>query len=319
MSTSQVELDARLDAAVALARERIAQAYPVVVDTTCWRWRKGELRVRGGVLAAAQAEIYQRVLSDKLDHPEVPPPLVLSELDSLWQLHRWLPVRGEGAVDLLRSAEGELQTQWLAPAWVRHFADDPGAGLALVQVADGTLGWMSRERLDFTAAGPLEDPWAGFHRPTPDQAIAPVAGTPAATRRIDANEALAREARSWLGQPYLWGGNTRAAADCSGFVQSVLHSTAGLLLPKNTADQQRYGRSIDFAELRAGDLVFVAGRQQGLRHVALLLEAEGDPTTLTVIHASMSRKLILEERLDIFMPRHEFTCARRVLHWPEER
>jgi cell wall-associated NlpC family hydrolase len=319
MSTSQVELDARLDAAVAVARERIAQAYPVVVDTTCWRWRKGELRVRGGVLARAQAEIYRRVLSDQLDHPEVPPPLVLSELDSLWQLHRWLPVLGEEVVDLLRSAEGELQTQWQPPAWVRHFADDPGAGLTLVQLADATLGWMNRERLDFAAAGPLEDPWAGFHRPTQQQSIAPVAGTPAAARRVDGNEALAREARSWLGSPYLWGGNTREAADCSGFVQSVLRSTCGLLLPKNTADQQRYGKSIDLADLRAGDLVFVTGKEHGLRHVALVLEAEADPTTLTVIHASMSRNLLLEERLDIFMPRHEFTCARRILHWPEER
>jgi hypothetical protein len=318
MSISQGELDALLDAAVAEARKKIAAIYPIVVDTTCWRWRAGELRVRGGVLASAQAEIYRSVLSKELDHEDVPIPLVLSSLSSLWQLHRWLPVRGVEPVDLLRSADGELQTQWLPPAWVRHFADDIERNLVLVQTADGTLGWMKRERLDFAAQGPLEDPWAHFGRPSLQGAVAPSTGSATDKRRTDANQELAGEARSWLGRPYLWGGNTRSAADCSGFVQSVLLSTSGILLPKNTADQQRYGAEIQFAELRAGDLIFVTGKERGLRHVAMVLENAEDPTSLTVAHASMSRNVILEERLDIFMPRHQFNCARRILHWPED-
>jgi len=318
MSVLQSELDARLDAAVAAARKQIGEAYPIVVDTTCWRWRAGELRVRGGVLAPAQAEIYRSVLSRELDHEDVPIPLVLSSLGSLWQLHRWLPLRGVEPVDLLRSVAGVLQTQWLPPGWVRHFADDVEQDLVLVQLADATLGWMNRERLDFAAQGPLEDPWAHFGRPSLDGTVAPTTGSATDKRRADANQELAGEARSWLGLPYLWGGNTRSAADCSGFVQSVLLEASGILLPKNTADQQRHGEEIQLGELRAGDLLFVKGRELGLRHVALVLEDTEDPTSLSVVHASMSRDIILEERLDIFMPRHQFTCGRRILHWPED-
>ncbi len=318
MPQSQEELDASLDAAVSDARKQIAREYPIVVDTTCWRWRSGELRVRGGVLSPSQGAIYRRILGEQLDYRPIPEPLVLSEVDSLWQLHRWLPVLGEEPLDLWRSPGGELQTQWTAPAWLRHFADDPESGLVLVQAADGTLGWADPQRLNLNSPPPDEDPWAIYRRPTTDAAVEPGPGSPCDCPRPLANTMLAREARSWLGRAYLWGGNTNASIDCSGFVQTLMLHCADVLLPKNTADQQRYGREVTIDELRAGDLVFVTGRKMRLRHVGIVVETEADPTTLSVVHASMSQGRVLEERLDIFLPRHDFTCARRVLHWPEE-
>jgi hypothetical protein len=315
---SQEELDANLDAAVSAARRQIAREYPIVVDTTCWRWRSGELRVRGGVLSRAQGIIYQRVLGEQLNYQPIPEPLVLSSLDSLWQLHRWLPLVGEAPIDLLQSPKGELQTQWRSPAWLRHFADDSVSGHVLVQVADGTLGWVEAERLNLHSPPPEKDPWGNYLRPALDSAVPPAKGSPCDSARPLANAQLAHEARKWLSRGYLWGGNTVNGVDCSGFVQTLLLRCAGVLLPKNTGDQQRYGTEAALDELRAGDLIFVTGREQRLRHVALVVEAVGDPTTLCVIHASMSRGKVLEERLDIFLPRHDFNCARRVLHWPEE-
>ena len=318
MEPSQEQLDALLDAAVSAARAQIAKQYPIVVDTTCWRWRNGELRVRGGVMSPSQGAIYRRILGEQLRYRPIPDPLVLSSLDSLWQLHRWLPVIGDAAIDLWRSPGGELQTQWLSPSWLRHFADDPDSGLMLVQAADGTLGWTDSARLDLGAGLPDADPWGSYHRPAPAAAVTPAPGSPCDLPRPQANAALAEAARCWLNTPYLWGGNTAAAIDCSGFTQSVLLHSAGILLPKNTADQRRYGDDVDLPRLRTGDLVFVTGRAKGLRHVALVVEDLDDPTTLCVVHASMSRGKVLEERLDIFLPRHEFTCARRFLRWPQD-
>ncbi len=318
MPRPQEELDASLDAAVSAAREQIAREYPIVVDTTCWRWRSGELRVRGGVLSPSQGAIYRRVLGERLDYSPIPEPLVLSEINSLWQLHRWLPIVGDQALDLWRSPGGELQTQWPAPAWLRHFADDPHSGLVLVQAADGTLGWADPQRLHLNSPSPDADPWTVYRRPASGAAVAPGPGSPCDCPRPLANTMLAGEARNWLGRAYLWGGNTSASIDCSGFVQTLMLRCADVLLPKNTADQQRCGSEVTIDALRAGDLVFVTGRKMRLRHVGIVVETEGDPTTLCVVHASMSQGKVLEERLDIFLPRHDFTCARRVLHWPEE-
>ena len=49
----------------------------------------------------------------------------------------------------------------------------------------------------------------------------------------------------------------------------------------------------------------------------VVVEDEGDPTTCCVVHASMSHGKVLEERLDVFLPQHDFITARRILHWPE--
>lgn len=318
MALSQEELDANLDAAVSAARKQIARGYPIVVDTTCWRWRSGELRVRGGVLSRAQGAIYQRVLGERLDYHPIPEPLVLSSLDSLWQLHRWLPLVGDMPINLLQSPQGELQSQWLGPGWARHFANDSDSGYVLVQVADGTLGWVEAQRLNLHSASPEQDPWSKYLRPALHAAVAPASGSPCDSPRPLANAQLAQEARTWLSRDYLWGGNTADGIDCSGFVQTLFLRCAGILLPKNTADQQRYGSEAKTDELRAGDLIFVTGREQGLRHVALVVEERNDPTTLAVVHASMSQGKVIEERLDIFLPRHDFNCARRMLHWPEE-
>jgi len=318
MAPTQEELDASLDAAVSAARAQIAREYPIVVDTTCWRWRSGELRVRGGVLSPAQGAIYRRVLGEQLDYRPIPKPLVLSDINSLWQLHRWLPVLGERPLDLWRSPGGELQTQWTEPGWLRHFADDPDSGLVLVQAADGTLGWADPQRLNLQSPPPDEDPWAIYHRPESDAAVAPGESSLCDCSRPLANAILAREARKWLGTKYLWGGNTSSSIDCSGLAQTLMLRCADILLPKNTADQQRYGGEVRVDELRTADLLFVTGREMRLRHVGIVVETEDDPTTLCVIHASMSQDKVLEERLDIFLARHDFTCARRLLHWPEE-
>jgi len=69
-----------------------------------------------------------------------------------------------------------------------------------------------------------------------------------------------------LGTPYRYGGSAPGGFDCSGLVAYV-YGRLGIVLPHNAAAQYRYGRPVDRAHLRPGDLVFF----DGLGHVGLYI------------------------------------------------
>ena len=86
-------------------------------------------------------------------------------------------------------------------------------------------------------------------------------------------------AERFLGAPYLWGGKTSLALDCSALVQLSL-SACGVRCPRDSDLQERaLGKPIstsDISSLRRGDLVFWKG------HVAIVRDTE------TLIHANAS-------------------------------
>ena len=53
-------------------------------------------------------------------------------------------------------------------------------------------------------------------------------------------ESICKVARTFLGLPYLWGGSSAKAVDCSGFVQSVYFMN-GLILPRDASLQALHG------------------------------------------------------------------------------
>ena len=66
---------------------------------------------------------------------------------------------------------------------------------------------------------------------------------------------LVKESNTYLGIPYVWGGNTRRGLDCSAFVKNV-YSSIGVVLPRVSRDQAKVGRSVSLAAARKGDLIF---------------------------------------------------------------
>jgi SH3-like domain-containing protein len=85
------------------------------------------------------------------------------------------------------------------------------------------------------------------------------------------------EASTLLGIPYLWGGSSSKAVDCSGFVQSVFFMN-GIILSRDASLQAEHGITVDisngYSELKRGDLLFFGSGdnlKSRVTHVAIYM------------------------------------------------
>ena len=101
-------------------------------------------------------------------------------------------------------------------------------------------------------------------------------------------EELVKTAKRFLGIPYLWGGTSSKAIDCSGFTSTV-YFMSGTLLQRDASQQTKYGEEItstyDYLNLNPGDLLFYGRKAsdslpERVTHVAMYI---GDTE---FIHAS---------------------------------
>lgn len=69
---------------------------------------------------------------------------------------------------------------------------------------------------------------------------------------------LVKNAVSYLGTPYRWGGKSACGIDCSGFCFMV-YRLAGLPLYRDAEFDRRYVKEISFSELKPSDLIYYTG------------------------------------------------------------
>lgn len=84
-----------------------------------------------------------------------------------------------------------------------------------------------------------------------------------------ARGAILAESETWLGAPYLFGGNTKAGVDCSGFTKAC-YAVAGVDLARVSQAQALQGRGVSQADAQPGDLVAFG---IPVHHVAIYLGA----------------------------------------------
>lgn len=71
---------------------------------------------------------------------------------------------------------------------------------------------------------------------------------------------LVSSAKLFLGRPYLWGGTSGFAFDCSGYTHTLYHAH-GITIGRDAdaqADFTNHGTNVDKSDLQAGDLIFYA-------------------------------------------------------------
>ncbi|MDZ4202204.1 MAG: C40 family peptidase [Gallionella sp.] len=125
--------------------------------------------------------------------------------------------------------------------------------------------------------------------------------------RQPANEVVLY-ALSLADTPYRPGGNSRESGfDCSGFVQHVFENTAGLKLPRTSAEISGVGETLSASELRPGDLVFFNTRKRPYSHVGIYV---GDDR---FVHSPSSGKSVAVVNMRESYWRNRYNGARRIL------
>lgn len=92
-------------------------------------------------------------------------------------------------------------------------------------------------------------------------------------------------AYSLLGSRYVYGGNTPAGFDCSGFV-SYLYAQSGISISKSSSAQLYVGRSVSYNEMQPGDII-VWGHGYSPTHTSIYVGGGN------IIHAANPRKGVI--------------------------
>ena len=104
----------------------------------------------------------------------------------------------------------------------------------------------------------------------PVTAPAPTAPTALTVWGSSLGAQAASLALTFVGVPYVWGGESPSGVDCSGLTMYV-YGKVGVKLSHWTGHQWNEGRSIPWAEMQPGDLIFFDVRSGAPQHMGMYI------------------------------------------------
>lgn len=164
---------------------------------------------------------------------------------------------------------------------------------------NGKTGYVSSDYLA-TCSAPQA---SGGYRPAADPTGA--IGSGLSTK---AGSEIAAYAETFLGTPYVYGGNGPDSFDCSGFVKYVF-AHFGYSINRTASTQLSNGTAVSKDQLQPGDIVFFknAGDTHAASHVGIYIGGE------TFIHASSDTRQVEYSSLVTSNNAKKYIAARRIV------
>ena len=110
-------------------------------------------------------------------------------------------------------------------------------------------------------------------------------------------QAVVDYARQFLGNPYVYGGNSLTnGTDCSGFVKGV-YAAFGINLPRTSSEQRSVGYAVSLSEIQPGDIVCYSGHVGIYAGNNTLIHASNEKTGITLTSPVTYRSVLAVRRI----------------------
>ena len=108
-----------------------------------------------------------------------------------------------------------------------------------------------------------------------------------------------KHAKSFIGTPYKYGGNSKIGIDCSSLIQQS-YSKIGIKMPRTAQQQAKVGNRKGEGSVRPGDIVYFKFKQKGEKWWHTGMVTYVDHKKIKFIHASSSRGVVEDTYNDYY-------------------